>query len=336
MRTASHLAGQHRAGSGQAAAGGPDRPGPTGPGGRSRATSTRWRRVTGDGLVEQGPVGAAGRRSARPARRGRRGGRAPRRRRRAGRSPPTAPGGPRALAGQRGQHPGPGRPPGRPGPPGPRRAKLWPRTRQDGGDGAGPVVDHHAASPTRSGRPPGASPSSRSGAARRTPSPAGRPARPPPAPRTGPSGVPVDRDRGAGRPVREPAATRRPVAPAHPQRTTTGSHCSPVRPAIGQKATATTDAPTSTTAMTTPAERRPAPDGRARPAPGRRRPPRPDRPATRRSPRAARAEGSGSGPGRAVRRPVAHGPTPSGRWSPPMRTGPRWSRPRWSGRTAPD
>ena len=61
-------------------------------------------------------------------------------------------------------------------------------------------------------------------------------------------------------PVDGPDATwtRRPVAPAQPHRTTTGSHCSPVRPAIGQKAT-TTPAPTSTTAITTPPS-----DGRLR------------------------------------------------------------------------
>ena len=32
---------------------------------------------------------------------------------------------------------------------------------------------------------------------------------------------------------------------------------------------------------------------------------------------------------------TAHPPPPSGRWSPAMSTGPRWSRPRWSGRRVP-
>ncbi len=51
---------------------------------------------------------------------------------------------------------------------------------------------------------------------------------------------------------------RCPRAPAHAHRASTGSHCSPVRPATGQNATAT-ELPTRTTATTTPGT-----DGRLR------------------------------------------------------------------------
>ena len=84
----------------------------------------------------------------------------------------------------------------------------------------------------------------------------------------------------------------RPSTPSAPQRTTVGSHSSPVRPPTGQHATASDDASTAT-ASTTPKGW----DGRAA-RPPRPRDPRPptrsDRPAIRRSDPAARADRTGT------------------------------------------